>query len=48
MEGVKNGVHSCSEMNVMDGVERMMELRREKSVHSSMLCFLRLYCHCDG
>ena len=47
-EGVKNGVLSCSEMNVMDGVERMMELQRERNDHSSILCFLRLYYRCDG
>ena len=34
MEGVKITVYSCSEMNVMDGIERMMELQRERNDHS--------------
>ncbi len=48
MEGVKNGVHSYSKMNIIDGIGRRMELQRERKEHSSILCFLRLYCHCDG
>ena len=47
MEGVKNGVLSCSEMNVMDDLGWMMELQRERNDHSSIPCFLRLYCCCD-
>ena len=47
MEGVKNGVLSCSKMNVMDGIGRRMELQRERNDHSSIPCFLRLYCCCD-
>ena len=30
---------SCSEMNAVDGVGRVMELQRERNDHSSMLCF---------
>lgn len=47
-EGVKNGVHSYSKMNIIDGIGRRMELRRERNDHSFLLCFLRLYCRCDG
>ena len=36
-----------SKMNIMDGIGRRMELQRERKEHSSMLCFLRLYCRCD-
>ena len=46
-EGVKNGVYSYSEMNVMDGIGRMMELWREKNDHSSILPFLCSYCQYD-
>ena len=39
MEEVKNAVYSFSEMNVLDGVGRVMELQRERNDHSSMLFF---------
>lgn len=48
MEGVKNGVLSYSRMNVMDGIGRRMKLQRKRNDHSSILCFLCLYCRCDG
>ena len=45
---MKNGVHSCSEMNIMDDLGWIMELWGEKNDRSSILCFLRLYYRCDG
>ena len=47
MEGVKNGVHFCSKMNIMDGIGRRMKLQRKRNDHSLILCFLCLYCRCD-
>lgn len=40
---MKNGVHSCSEMNIMDDLGWIMELWGEKNDRSSILCFLRFF-----